>query len=131
MLPISRGCNVGYAFVNFIRVQDMLKFAKKRLGVKWCASKFISFLYLNLGRFFSKKKNPWQEHVLKREGSSDELRELSVRHPPFSLIFFDPSIPLHALRGVSATLTHTTFFVAYLQGKGSAGGEVQKFVYYG
>ena len=29
------GCNVGYAFVNFITVQDLVKFAKARLGVKW------------------------------------------------------------------------------------------------
>lgn len=29
------GCNVGYAFVNFITVDDLLKFAKARLGVKW------------------------------------------------------------------------------------------------
>lgn len=29
------GCNVGYAFVNFITVQDLLHFAKTQLGVKW------------------------------------------------------------------------------------------------
>jgi hypothetical protein len=29
------GCNVGYAFVNFITVQDLLLFAKSKLGVKW------------------------------------------------------------------------------------------------
>jgi hypothetical protein len=29
------GCNVGYAFVNFIYVEDLLKFAKAKLGVKW------------------------------------------------------------------------------------------------
>ncbi len=29
------GCNVGYAFVNFIHVQDLLTFAKKKLGEKW------------------------------------------------------------------------------------------------
>jgi hypothetical protein len=28
-------CNVGYAFVNFISVEDLLIFAKSRLGVKW------------------------------------------------------------------------------------------------
>jgi len=32
---LSTGCNVGYAFVNFIHVQDLLSFAKKRLGEKW------------------------------------------------------------------------------------------------
>ena len=29
------GCNVGYAFVNFITVEDLLYFAKTQLGVKW------------------------------------------------------------------------------------------------
>lgn len=35
--PVKRptGCNVGYAFVNFIHVQDLLTFAKKKLGEKW------------------------------------------------------------------------------------------------
>ena len=28
-------CNVGYAFVNFIDVKDLLHFARERLGVKW------------------------------------------------------------------------------------------------
>lgn len=31
----SIGCNVGYAFVNFITVGDLLHFAKTQLGVKW------------------------------------------------------------------------------------------------
>ena len=34
-LPICVGCNVGYAFVNFITVQDLLLFARKKLGEKW------------------------------------------------------------------------------------------------
>ena len=29
------GCNVGYAFVNFISVEDLLHFTKARLGIKW------------------------------------------------------------------------------------------------
>lgn len=29
------GCNVGYAFVNFIAVEDLLHFANERLGQKW------------------------------------------------------------------------------------------------
>jgi RNA recognition motif 2 len=28
-------CNVGYAFVNFITVEDLLKFANAKLGIKW------------------------------------------------------------------------------------------------
>lgn len=31
----SAGCNVGYAFVNFITVEDLLHFATTMLGVKW------------------------------------------------------------------------------------------------
>jgi hypothetical protein len=32
---VCAGCNVGYAFVNFIYVEDLLLFAKSKLGVKW------------------------------------------------------------------------------------------------
>ena len=39
------GCNVGYAFVNFIHVQDLLRFAKARLGVKW----YLYISYLSIG----------------------------------------------------------------------------------
>jgi hypothetical protein len=28
-------CNVGYAFVNFITVEDLLNFARAKLGIKW------------------------------------------------------------------------------------------------
>ncbi|KAF8622640.1 hypothetical protein AX15_006755 [Amanita polypyramis BW_CC] len=34
-MDFKNGCNVGYAFVNFIHVQDLLTFAKKKLGEKW------------------------------------------------------------------------------------------------
>ncbi|KZT65945.1 hypothetical protein DAEQUDRAFT_490578 [Daedalea quercina L-15889] len=34
-MDFQNGCNVGYAFVNFITVGDLLHFAKSRLGVKW------------------------------------------------------------------------------------------------
>lgn len=36
------GCNVGYAFVNFIHVQDLLQFAQQRLGEKWSVTIPIS-----------------------------------------------------------------------------------------
>ncbi|TFY57568.1 hypothetical protein EVG20_g8496 [Dentipellis fragilis] len=35
-MDFQNGCNVGYAFVNFITVDDLLAFAKARLGTKWC-----------------------------------------------------------------------------------------------
>ncbi|KAJ8696755.1 hypothetical protein PTI98_006598 [Pleurotus ostreatus] len=34
-MDFSNGCNVGYAFVNFIAVEDLMTFAKARLGQKW------------------------------------------------------------------------------------------------
>ncbi|OJT09286.1 Meiosis protein mei2 [Trametes pubescens] len=34
-MDFQNGCNVGYAFVNFITVQDLLHFARTQLGVKW------------------------------------------------------------------------------------------------
>ncbi|XP_006461170.1 hypothetical protein AGABI2DRAFT_192701 [Agaricus bisporus var. bisporus H97] len=49
-MDFKNGCNVGYAFVNFIRVQDMLRFAKRRLGVKWnmfSSEKVLQMSYAN------------------------------------------------------------------------------------
>lgn len=43
-------CNVGYAFVNFISVQDLLHFAKTQLGVKWnmySSEKVLQMSYAN------------------------------------------------------------------------------------
>ncbi|KAG9221033.1 hypothetical protein CCMSSC00406_0002367 [Pleurotus cornucopiae] len=34
-MDFSNGCNVGYAFVNFIAVEDLMTFAKAKLGQKW------------------------------------------------------------------------------------------------
>ncbi|KAL6308053.1 RNA recognition motif 2-domain-containing protein [Sparassis latifolia] len=34
-MDFQNGCNVGYAFVNFITIGDLLHFAKTQLGVKW------------------------------------------------------------------------------------------------
>ncbi|KAK0485878.1 RNA recognition motif 2-domain-containing protein [Armillaria novae-zelandiae] len=39
-MDFKNGCNVGYAFVNFIQVEDLLLFAKKRLGQKWHVPRF-------------------------------------------------------------------------------------------
>lgn len=35
---------MGYAFVNFITVQDLLLFAKTQIGVKWCVALLVEFL---------------------------------------------------------------------------------------
>jgi len=49
-LSFHTGCNVGYAFVNFITVQDLLFFAKKKLGEKWnmfSSEKVLQMSYAN------------------------------------------------------------------------------------
>ena len=67
------GCNVGYAFVNFITVDDLLRFAKSRLGVKWC----VSCLTLD-----ESVANFPQEYVCQRKGFANVLCQLSVRPCP-------------------------------------------------
>jgi hypothetical protein len=34
-MDFHNGCNVGYAFVNFIEIASLQRFAKARLGVRW------------------------------------------------------------------------------------------------
>ncbi|KAF8897027.1 RNA recognition motif 2-domain-containing protein [Gymnopilus junonius] len=49
-MDFKNGCNVGYAFVNFISVQDLLHFAKERLGAKWnmfASEKVLQMSYAN------------------------------------------------------------------------------------
>ncbi|KIY66882.1 hypothetical protein CYLTODRAFT_431606 [Cylindrobasidium torrendii FP15055 ss-10] len=49
-MDFSNGCNVGYAFVNFIQVQDLLLFAKSKLGEKWnmfSSEKVLQMSYAN------------------------------------------------------------------------------------
>ncbi|KAK2463211.1 hypothetical protein APHAL10511_004866 [Amanita phalloides] len=49
-MDFKNGCNVGYAFVNFIHVQDLLAFAKKKLGEKWnmfSSEKVLQMSYAN------------------------------------------------------------------------------------
>ncbi|PVG02378.1 hypothetical protein CPB86DRAFT_811469 [Serendipita vermifera] len=46
----NSSANVGYAFINFIEVKDLLTFAKARLGVKWnmfCSEKVLQMSYAN------------------------------------------------------------------------------------
>ncbi len=54
LLTLYPGCNVGYAFVNFIQVEDLLLFAKKRLGQKWHALRFSDLV---LSADFSSNRN--------------------------------------------------------------------------
>jgi len=49
-MDFQNGCNVGYAFVNFIHVQDLLRFAQQRLGEKWnmfSSEKVLQMSYAN------------------------------------------------------------------------------------
>ncbi|KIP08270.1 hypothetical protein PHLGIDRAFT_53457, partial [Phlebiopsis gigantea 11061_1 CR5-6] len=49
-MDFQNGCNVGYAFVNFITVEDLLHFAQTQLGVKWnmySSEKVLQMSYAN------------------------------------------------------------------------------------
>ncbi|KAL5507306.1 hypothetical protein ACEPAH_6762 [Sanghuangporus vaninii] len=49
-MDFQNGCNVGYAFVNFIQVQDLLHFARSKLGIKWnmySSEKVLQMSYAN------------------------------------------------------------------------------------
>ncbi|GJE96770.1 hypothetical protein PsYK624_129760 [Phanerochaete sordida] len=49
-MDFQNGCNVGYAFVNFITVQDLMHFATTQLGVKWnmySSEKVLQMSYAN------------------------------------------------------------------------------------
>lgn len=49
-MDFKNGCNVGYAFVNFIGVQDLLVFAKTKLNEKWnmySSEKILQMSYAN------------------------------------------------------------------------------------
>ncbi|KAG9316715.1 RNA recognition motif 2-domain-containing protein [Chiua virens] len=49
-MDFQNGCNVGYAFVNFIGVEDLLRFAKATLGEKWnmySSEKVLQMSYAN------------------------------------------------------------------------------------
>ncbi|KAI0812399.1 RNA recognition motif 2-domain-containing protein [Irpex lacteus] len=49
-MDFTNGCNVGYAFVNFITPEDLLHFARTQLGVKWnmySSEKVLQLSYAN------------------------------------------------------------------------------------
>jgi hypothetical protein len=77
LLTRRLGCNVGYAFVNFINVQDLLRFAKAKLGEKWSALTFSGRQAL---------LTPLQEYDFERKSFTDELRQLSVRRILYLLV---------------------------------------------
>ncbi|KAG1716633.1 hypothetical protein ID866_511 [Astraeus odoratus] len=49
-MDFQNGCNVGYAFVNFINVEDLLRFAKAKLNERWnmySSEKVLQMSYAN------------------------------------------------------------------------------------
>ncbi|KAJ7901931.1 hypothetical protein B0H14DRAFT_1260999 [Mycena olivaceomarginata] len=88
-MDFQNGCNVGYAFVNFITVQDLLRFAKAKLGEKWnmfSSEKVLQMSYANYqGKeaLVEKFKNScimderlaWQPKIFYSEGPEQGLPE--------------------------------------------------------
>ncbi|KIM40177.1 hypothetical protein M413DRAFT_446337 [Hebeloma cylindrosporum] len=50
-MDFKNACNVGYAFVNFIDVKDLLHFARERLGVKWNMFKSDKVLQMSYANY--------------------------------------------------------------------------------
>jgi hypothetical protein len=69
------GCNVGYAFVNFINVQDLVHFATTTLGVKW----FVSIR----GTFFIPTDVSWIRNMY----SSEKVLQMSYANYQCVLFF--------------------------------------------
>ncbi|KAJ7251524.1 hypothetical protein B0H12DRAFT_641759 [Mycena haematopus] len=88
-MDFQNGCNVGYAFVNFITVQDLLRFAKAKLGEKWnmfSSEKVLQMSYANYqGKeaLVEKFKNScimderlaWQPKIFYSDGPEQGLSE--------------------------------------------------------
>ncbi|KAK7005596.1 meiosis protein mei2 [Favolaschia claudopus] len=87
MAYIGNACNVGYAFVNFISVQDLLHFAKAKLGEKWnmfSSEKVLQMSYANYQfALVEKFKNScimderlaWQPKIFYSDGPEQGLPE--------------------------------------------------------
>ncbi|KAI0782139.1 RNA recognition motif 2-domain-containing protein [Abortiporus biennis] len=88
-MDFSNGCNVGYAFVNFITVEDLLLFAKTMLGVKWNMYSSEKVLQMSYATYQGKEalvekfKNscimdepePWRPKIFFSEGPDAGLPE--------------------------------------------------------
>lgn len=79
-------CNVGYAFVNFIGVEDLLLFAQSRLGKKWnmySSEKVLQMSYANYQYVFysslsgaSKTYSWFFFSVQRKRGPGGKVQEL-------------------------------------------------------
>ncbi|KAF7361813.1 Meiosis protein mei2 [Mycena venus] len=88
-MDFQNGCNVGYAFVNFITVQDLLRFAKAKLGEKWnmfSSEKVLQMSYANyqgkealVEKFknscIMSEKLAWQPKIFYSDGPEQGLPE--------------------------------------------------------
>ena len=99
------GCNVGYAFVNFITVQDLLLFAKTQIGVKWCVVLLVEFLVRpeRVAGTCTRARRP-SRCVMPRTSESFATRRISPR---------------------------AISFLRQLKGQGVARREVQELLYHG
>lgn len=88
-MDFTNGCNVGYAFVNFIHVEDLLRFAKIKLGTKWnlfSSEKVLGMSYANyqgkealIDKFRSSsimdQREAWRPKLFYSSGSNQGLPE--------------------------------------------------------
>ncbi|CAA7259119.1 unnamed protein product [Cyclocybe aegerita] len=119
-MDFQNGCNVGYAFVNFIHVQDLLRFAKAKLGEKWnmfSSEKVLQMSYANYqGKeaLVEKFKNSaimdereaWRPRIFYSSGPSQGLLE---PFPP----------PTHIRRKERSSHNRGALFVPGVNGHGS------------
>ncbi|KAJ3516432.1 hypothetical protein NLJ89_g1135 [Agrocybe chaxingu] len=119
-MDFQNGCNVGYAFVNFIHVQDLLRFATAKLGEKWnmfSSEKVLQMSYANYqGKeaLVEKFKNSaimdereaWRPRIFHSSGPSQGLLE---PFPP----------PTHIRRKERSSHNRGALFVPGVNGHGS------------
>ncbi|KAH9942348.1 RNA recognition motif 2-domain-containing protein [Epithele typhae] len=88
-MDFQNGCNVGYAFVNFITVQDLLHFAKTQIGVKWNMYSSEKTLHMCYATYQGKEslvekfknscimdeKEAWRPKIYYSDGSNQGLHE--------------------------------------------------------
>lgn len=83
-MDFGNGCNVGYAFVNFIRVEELVRFVRERLGVKWCVGFFAFFDVSSIdGKSFFRNMYS-SEKVLQMSYANYQYVSLSLSPSPHS-----------------------------------------------
>ncbi|KAF6760256.1 RNA recognition motif 2-domain-containing protein [Ephemerocybe angulata] len=83
-MDFQNGCNVGYAFVNFIEAQDLLKFATARLGEKWnmfSSEKVLQMSYCKLPPDLSTSRHRGKEALVEKFKNSCIMDERESWRP--------------------------------------------------